>query len=270
MIEALHQHCNELFVQHNYQELLQAIVCGRPLRSQFLKEPLIYAGVIHLFVVSGGHLVFLTDWLDRLSKLLNWPLPKLAVFLILAFYGAVAGFEPPVLRALFLFAVTHLSKEFHLNWPEILQQLLSGGLALLFINDQWELLSLLMSWQASVTLLLFFESKEIVKATGVYLSMLPIISLFHVPSPVTILFNIALVPLFALFLLPLSIVSIFIPWLQTTLLSYVFDLLFFVLRQFEFILTPLASGGINVSILALFFFLLFLHAMLNPKKRERL
>jgi competence protein ComEC len=263
---ALHQLCLNQFEPQQYATLLQAIVCGQNLALPEFKDPLVKAGVIHLFVVSGGHLVFLAEWLDRSTRLFKYRLPFIAVYFVLILYGFVAGFQPPIVRGLLLLGLSKLVVLLRLNWPEVLLQLLCGCIALVFIDTDAQRLSLIMSWQASLALRLLAKKSELIKATGIYLAMMPVLSLFQLTSPFSILMNLILVPLFSWIILPLSILSTFFEVLQTHVLPFLFKSLFAFLGAVDFLLEPLPIAGVQASMSLVLAYLIYMHIMLHDDK----
>ena len=266
---ALHQLCISQFEPQRYASLLQAIVCGHNFTTYEFRDPLIKAGVIHLFVVSGGHLVFLAEWLQRTGRIFQRQIPFAAIFVILLIYGAVAGFQPPIIRGLLMLGLTQIILSLRLNWPEIILQIICGSLTCLLINTDSQLLSLLMSWQASLTLRLLTKKNEILKATGIYLAMIPVLSLFQVTSPFSILLNVFLVPIFSWVILPLSLVSTFFSFLQKNIMPPIFESLFIALNSLDFLLTPIPIEGAKASMTLVILYLLFMHLMLENKRLKQ-
>ena len=62
-------------------------------------------GIAHLLSVSGTHLLLLTSLLLAVLKPVPKPWRELIVIVLLAFYAALCGFKPPVLRALAMCSV---------------------------------------------------------------------------------------------------------------------------------------------------------------------
>lgn len=114
------------------------------------------AGVSHALAVSGMHLVFLSAALSFLLRRLRLPRPATSVAVVLFgfFYAALAGFTPSVLRAALMLAVYHASW-FARRQPDSLTSLaLSGALMLIFAPYLIFSVSFLLSYLATLGILL--------------------------------------------------------------------------------------------------------------------
>ena len=174
-------------------------------------------------VVSGAHLLFL----ERLW--IKLPLPffkKTGLSFFLVFYALITHLHPPVLRALFSFFLFQLSQSQKLFWSQSVITHLSGFLCL-FYSPQWtHSLSLQLSWLASLAQGL--SSSSLVKALCTYVIVFPIISQWQFLHPLTVLINWLIAPLIGFFLLPLSFITAFLPFLQFVN-DKIWDFIFFLL-----------------------------------------
>lgn len=86
------QICQRATPQSPYAPLYAALVCGVPLKGGAELGLFLDAGLIHILVVSGAHLIFV----ERLTK---W-IPERPRIYVLAVYCWLTGFGAPVVRAL--------------------------------------------------------------------------------------------------------------------------------------------------------------------------
>lgn len=142
-----HQRCLYLLPSHvhDFPEMA-ALVCGHNFENAADAQIYKSSGLIHLFVVSGSHLVLLKKILEKVR------LPTSVIFCFLIAYCFCSLLNPPVVRScLFLLATLALKKISRL-WPVDYILLLSGFLCLI-LNPYWVgSLSLQMSWIAGLVL----------------------------------------------------------------------------------------------------------------------
>lgn len=146
----LHTKCMNL-LPSNIQatETLAALVCGHNFESQQSSSLYISTGLIHLFVVSGTHLMFIFRSLQGLFK--NQSSIRYR-FLILILYAGVCLFNPPVVRSLLVLVTLEFLKSRQLLWRTDFILLLCG-LICLALQPKWiQSLSLQMSWLAALCL----------------------------------------------------------------------------------------------------------------------
>jgi ComEC/Rec2-related protein len=150
----LQRSCTNLFSDHfRHRVLARGFVCGTSLQSS--KEQWIFqqSGLIHLIVVSGGHLqmlsLFLVEcsphWLQRRSRLF-----QVLLGAVLLAYCLFTGFQAPVVRALLARCFFGLSSHWRWNWDLSKCQIASGVFALTLFPDWIHSLSFYLSWLASI------------------------------------------------------------------------------------------------------------------------
>ena len=87
-------------------KVLSSMVLGGSSRlDEEMRDVFAANGIAHLLSVSGTHLVFLTGLLLAVLRPLTLLWRKTLLLVILAFYAALCGLRPPVLRALLMSAV---------------------------------------------------------------------------------------------------------------------------------------------------------------------
>ncbi|MEZ0393360.1 MAG: ComEC/Rec2 family competence protein [Pseudobdellovibrionaceae bacterium] len=199
----------------------QSFLCGVPLIDSEAKEIFRKTSLLHLMVVSGGHLQILT-FLILFPWPATWRKKKyLQIFLwgFLCSYCLLTGFQPPLVRALLARFVHFLNQRFHFFWDLGKTQWLAGVLTLLLIPEWIFSFSFYLSWLASLGFLLTpllwkFQSRKI---------FLTLLSCFFIQSLMTvslgdfsalgIFTNAFLAPFIGLLLFPLSLSSVLFPFL---------------------------------------------------------
>lgn len=146
----LHLKCMNL-LPYNIQshDTLAALVCGHNFESQKDSSLYVSTGLIHLFVVSGTHLMFIYR---GLRFLFNNRSTRRFEFIILFLYAGVCLFNPPIVRSLLTLIALEFLKSRQLLWRTDYVLLLCG-LVCLTLQPKWiQSLSLQMSWLAALCL----------------------------------------------------------------------------------------------------------------------
>lgn len=212
------QKLHNLCVQQNpsqqiqLEEIYSAFVCGASLNDAHLNQIFKNSGLLHLIVVSGAHFLFLEGLLKKifspLKKSKAWIIPSL-----LCIYAFMTQLSPPVLKAVFSIAFRFLNQRARLLLSED-HILLCTALFLMgwqpWISQSW---SFLLSWAASLSLILFqnYQSQILWHQTLVFCYLFPVLFRFQVPTPLFILFNAFIGPIFGLTLFPLALSAFVIP-----------------------------------------------------------
>lgn len=203
----LHNFClNQIPKSSASHDTLAALVCGKNFQS--LSDTQFYAstGLIHLFVVSGSHLLLIQKVLYKIK------LNGVLLFAFLLVYCAMCLFNPPVTRSfIFLFLYLMLSRN-HQYWPKHYLLLLSG-LITICLNFEWVTsLSLQMSWMAALVLEIYATK---FKDYSVFFRQIIFYSLFTVcfmglgfPQFSTIILCVILTPLLEFILFPFAILTV--------------------------------------------------------------
>lgn len=202
---------------------LRALVCAENFATLAGSGLYISAGLIHLFVVSGAHLMLI-------EKMLSPLISSGALLLLLCAYALACGLNPPVTRALIAFAIGAWLNTKNIKWPGHLKILVAGLCTLLF-HFEWILsFSLQLSWVAAFLVSAFaahFSSgTPLFKQWLFFISMFPTLMFFQVPGLTGILLNLFFAPVLELVLFPMALlVAVF------NFLHPLFDLLIGALRQ---------------------------------------
>jgi competence protein ComEC len=238
---------------------IKALVCAENFSNLSQQQLYISSGLIHLFVVSGAHLLFIEQFLNKISG--EKKLPFTLLFSVLFAYGLMCALNPPVSRCLIGFAVNEFLFVRNIRWPAHFRILVVGCLTLL-VNPDWiSSLSLQMSWVAAFTVTLtselFKERSAFFRQSLFFIFLYPMIMWFQPASPGIILSNLFLAPVLEFILLP----SAFLAWIFhvfTPFFDFLIQIFVTMLNGLEF---NYASGADSPSNLALlnWIFILSLH-----------
>lgn len=193
---------------------LEALVCGKNMHDPELKELLSQSSLIHIFIVSGSHFLFLYKILARVPILRRFPLFPLSL------YALATLCQAPALRALVFLALVELARRKKFFTPSVLLVLLSGVFCLCLFPQWLASRSLLMSLLAALVMALmsdyFGKNRETLPALFATQGLLYVVMGFCLWGfsslhPLGILFNLTLGPLIGGLLFPLALAVVFIP-----------------------------------------------------------
>ncbi|MBC7421326.1 MAG: ComEC/Rec2 family competence protein [Bdellovibrio sp.] len=190
---------------------LKALVCAENFSGLYISEIFVSSGLIHLFVVSGAHLLVLQKIYNRLS-----PGKSQKIFFATLFiYAGACEFNSPVTRSLVAIYFSSLLISKHLFWPKHFCLLLVGLLTLL-IEPAWlQSISLQLSWLAAFVVSLnqdFFRDKSFLFKQSLYFfALLPLLIYLQIPSPLVIVLNLFFTPVLEFLLFPLGLLVWFFP-----------------------------------------------------------
>lgn len=208
--EQLHGWCVERIYKSDpsQRDIYLALLCGKKLPMGAIRDVFTHVGLIHLMVVSGAHLIFLEKmWL----KLPQWPFKNIFIALSLIIYALMAGFHPPVFRALMSFFLHRFSRMLQLFWSSYWVIILSGVLCLVF-NPQWVTsVSLQLSLIGALGFV-FSRYSKFLSCVLCYLLLLPVLSQWTSLHPLTAGVNWIFYPIISVTLFPLSVFSFIFPF----------------------------------------------------------
>lgn len=227
--------CDEfLSWKMQHQDSLTALLCGTDLSDNNHKELLQKSSLIHIFVVSGSHLLFLDQILSTLR------IPLFVRFLTWLFYSVIAGWQAPVARAFLQLSLRAGLRIYGLHFPSDLAVLLAGLLGIGFFPQWSQSLSYQMSWCASLALsygIFYKHQSPFRKATltqiSIYFCMAPLLYGFGSLHPLSVVFNLILGNFVALIILPMALLASIVPALRSS-----FD---FLLESFFFLVSHLVA-----------------------------
>ncbi|MGZ3769492.1 MAG: ComEC/Rec2 family competence protein [Bdellovibrio sp.] len=216
----LHQKCL-LSLPQKAQNLddLASLVCGEKITDTKLNENLRKTSLLHIFIVSGSHLILLDELLSILK------IPVFLRFLFLVFYSLCVGWQPPAVRALLGLLFRQWFRNKKIFFPSDITVLITGLATLILFPQWWSSSSLVMSWCAALAL--SFPAILRIKSAWqrLILSQFSIFFFMSAPlwglgslHPLSILYNLILAPTVSYILLPISfLAALFSPFL------FVFD-----------------------------------------------
>lgn len=200
---------------------LEALVCGKNMQELSLTDLLVQNSLIHIFVVSGSHFIFLRKILAKL------PIVRRHALLILFGYVLITLCQAPAVRALFFLCLIEVSERKRQFLSPVFLVFLSSCLSVA-VFPQWIFSrSLLMSLMAALVIAVTSEfwgkHKQTLPALFLNQSVLYFVMAFSLWGfsdlhPLGILLNILLGPLIGGVLFPLSLLVVFIPSL-----AFLFD-----------------------------------------------
>ncbi len=207
---SVHQLCiDQIPLNSNFQAELKALVCAENFTTLSATKTYAASGLIHLFVVSGAHLILIERILHFLTHKFKWSRP--VVFSCLFAYAFICDLNAPVCRALVSFALNQYLYSKNIGWPTVTRSLVIGLLTLL-LNPAWaSSLSLQMSWLAAFATSVgadFLKTKNIFFRQLVFFLLLyPTLMFMQTPSLSTILFNLFFAPVLEYILFPLALLT---------------------------------------------------------------
>ena len=224
-----HEFClNRLPLESYSHAELQALVCGKNFVDASISDIYKSTGLIHLFVVSGAHLILI----ERILRHFFDPTHKKNIWLLafcLLIYAFCCNLNPPVTRSLIALAIGSVTAKNHLRWPENFKILICGLFALIFQPIWITSISLQLSWLAalvvSINSLYLSEKNRLLKQSLFFVILAPVLAIFQTPNPLTIFMNLIFAPVLEFILFPLGLLV----WLIPPLYIF-FDYTLFALR----------------------------------------
>ncbi len=200
-----------------YKDVHRTLLCGSPLFFGELSRNLRQHALIHLFIVSGGHFLFLEKFFVKVN------VPQALRIPLLLFYNFFTGFQPPGTRSLSQMILTRCAKNTRLNLRDDQLQLFCGFLLLSLFPQYCRSASFLLSWNAALALnicsVAFFRfsgfKKIFYSQILISVILLPWLWAFGNGHPLGILSNIIFGPIIVFVLFPLSALVILFPFLAT-------------------------------------------------------
>ena len=250
------------------KEIQSALICGKTLPLGPSRNLFTQAGMIHLMVVSGAHLMFLEK---SLSIIPHWRYKRFLIIVLLTFYSFCTQMNPPILRALISVFLKEFSKKFQLHWDSFYRLIISG-IACLTLNPQWIASASLQLSLVGTLAFSYSRQSKLIAHILCFIFIVPLVSQWSVLHPLSILLNWILFPLFSAVIFPLSILSFIFPFLYpfTQFLMDQFILILTYLQPFlqyvPFVLKPIPFSIRWIYIAVLFFIFKYL-TQINQKAR---
>ncbi len=200
---------NAISAQSQFSKLDAAVLCGADLYDSKFYSDFIDLGLIHLFVVSGFHLLLIVAVIERF-----WPAKfnckKIFILSVAFLYCLICRLNPPVTRVAVLISLQFLLSGRHKIYCSSLLQFFCGVCCLLLFPSWWQSTSFLLSWAAGLLMSLPIKS-HLCKHALMYIFMSFFLINFSFAHPISILLNFLLVPLFSFVLFPTSLLFLIVP-----------------------------------------------------------
>ena len=253
-IDYMHYKCLSFLPHTQFPQMYEALVCGKRIDDLDLHFVFVTTGLLHIFVVSGMHLSFLSKSFSAMK------IPFILQAVLLAMYALATNLNPPVVRAWFSLIIGSVKRRFALHWNHTLSVWYVSFAALLFFSPWYNSFSFLLSWSASLALALSKNKNLLTRNLIVYFVMAPLLGSISHPHPMSIFVNTLFLPLFGIFFFPLTLLSVLI-----SPLVVVVDHAWSLLLQFLSVIAgqlPLFKPESYLNLQQGFFYLLCLHFLI--------
>ena len=241
-------------------------------------------GISHLFAISGMHITLLSSILLKILKKLSIGEEKryLIVIIILLIYLFLTGISPSILRAVLFFIFFSINKIYYFYIKNTNIYILVLIISLLYNPNYIYDVGFLYSFSISLSLI---AMSDYINKYNSYLKKLFITSLisFIVSIPITlynfnsintlsIIYNLFYVPFISIIVFPLSIITLFLPFLNS-IYNYVINILEITsnaLNRINFLKFNFCSLDKYFYIIYIVFIVLFLYSLKINKKKYTL
>ena len=241
-------------------------------------------GISHLFAISGMHITLLSSILLKILKKLSIGEEKryLIVIIILLIYLFLTGISPSILRAVLFFIFFSINKIYYFYIKNTNIYILVLIISLLYNPNYIYDVGFLYSFSISLSLI---TMSDYINKYNSYLKKLFITSLisFIVSIPITlynfnsinilsIIYNLFYVPFISIIVFPLSIITLFLPFLNS-IYNYVINILEITsnaLNRINFLKFNFCSLNKYFYIIYIVFIFLFLYSLKINKKKYTL
>lgn len=216
LADEFHKKCLQIIpTKTEHHNTLASLVCGEKITDESLKQNLQKTSLLHIFIVSGSHLILFDELLSILK------IPLFLRFLFLSFYSLCVGWQPPAVRALIGFIAKEVLRRKKIFFPSDFSVLITGFLTLFLFQAWWSSTSLVMSWCAALALsftnILRIKNpwmQALYSQFSVFLFMTAPLWGLGSLHPLSLVYNLFLAPLVSYVLLPLSFLAVlFSPFL---------------------------------------------------------
>ncbi|MGZ5278826.1 MAG: ComEC/Rec2 family competence protein [Pseudobdellovibrionaceae bacterium] len=154
---SMQQSCTNLFSEtFRHRDLARGFICGTSITDAKNRNTFQQTSLIHLMVVSGGHLQILTFLLLTIApvSLKRHTFYRFFIWIFLLFYCLATGFQAPVVRAFLSRVIAALGKYGRWNWDLGKVQIAAGVLSLILFPVWIHSFSFFLYWLASMGFLL--------------------------------------------------------------------------------------------------------------------
>ncbi len=271
LTKPLHETCLNL-LPHSLKTTasLQALVCGRNFQSLEAAKIYTSAGLIHLFVVSGSHLILIHKFIEFIFVKLGFKKAELYGLLVLFFYAAICEFNAPVTRSFIGLVFVYRLKMEHKYWHKDFVLMIVGFFCLILCSTWVHSLSLQMSWLAALGIIINDRTlkykNKLMKQLPFYILYSLTFSCLGFPQVCTVVIALFFTPVLEFILLPLAFLVLLFPFLNSVF-EVVLNITNQILSKME-LSTSTELTNIETTIFLNWIFILSLHIYLyfNRKK----
>lgn len=195
-----------------YDIFYSAIVCGVDhfTVSQEIQS-LKTSGLYHLLVVSGSHLIFLSELLEWIFKRIG--LNIFLKYFLMVLFAVMTGLQPPVLRSIFSLTLHDINKSKNCFWTSS-EIALASLLICLLLNSSWDKsYGLILSHAAGLALIMFNKHSPTYRHLGIYATTFLFLLPLQLPNPISVFSNLCLSSIIGYLLFPVSFFCYFVPFL---------------------------------------------------------
>lgn len=220
------QYIDHTFIKETASYLKLFILGNSNDYNEFDRDVFVHLGISHLFAISGMHLGFIIGFLSLFLKkfYLTKETNQIVIMIFLIVYNIITGFKISIIRASLLIAGIYLTDLFHILLSKT--DLLTFSLVLLIIINPYYVysigfqLSYLIAFSILLCDYLFQEDSKLSKMVKVTvlatLISLPITLEMNQSLGLIFVFaNIFFILYVSLLFLPMSILTLFFPFLQS-------------------------------------------------------
>ena len=233
------------------------------------------SGLIHLFVCSGAHLIFLEQLLLPLLPKTK-KITTFLVIILLFIYALACRLNPAITRALIAIIFTLYLRQQRLYWPENFKIFVVGLLTLIF-NPLWiGSFGLQLTWAAAIVVSAnrnyFRKWQSVTKQLLFFIVLWPFLLLLEIPTPAMIVVHLFLTPALSFFLFPLGLLTWFFPFLIGFFEQIIWVLKgLLILLEFQYSPQTQFHGANQIQLLGWIFILLlhFLYHFFEMNQRRR-
>jgi len=196
----------------------------------YIKDNVSYAGIAHVFAVSGLHVGFVSALIMLLLKLLRIKRKISAIIAVLGtfLYCGMCGFSPSTIRAFIMFCFYSVTTAYGLKYDLLSSIFISMGIILAIFPQDILSYGFLMSYSAVFSIAvfakpvqryLFFLPKSVsegISATvSAQIGLLPVImAVYNYTSWLAVVVNVLLIPLISVFF-SLTVISVVLSTVTT-------------------------------------------------------
>ena len=226
-------------------------------------------GIIHLFSISGFHVYIIISFINKLIK--NKRIKNIITYFVLFFYMFITNYLITLVRCFLYLILKDLNLYFKLKYKNITLLIISCLILILYNPYYIYNTGFIFTYVIAFFIMLFNNiNKNKNKYFGIifisFLAVVPILSCtvfkFNLLS---ILFNIIFMPIISYFIYPLSIITLFIPILDSTLFYMMSNIDNIIISLSEINYLNIIIGKMNYLIIFIYYVCLLIYIFKTKK-----